>query len=127
MLQAKQAHWNVKGMAFRQLHELFDDVAAAVLGHVDGLAERAVQLGGTAEGTVTAVRKRSSLPDYPLAITDGKAHLEALRGSIAAFAKALRKNIDEAAAAGDADTADLFTEVSRAADEQLWLVEAHLQ
>src|SRR6266536_1002229 len=39
--QLKQAHWNVKGSDFIQLHELYDTVAADVLEHVDAIAERA--------------------------------------------------------------------------------------
>lgn len=125
--QAKQAHWNVKGPDFFFLHELFDQIAEGVAAYVDEMAERIAQLGGIAEGTVAAVEMRSSLAKYPLAIVEGKQHLEALRGALATFARNVRKSIDEAGESRDADTADLFTEVSRGADKYLWLVEAHLQ
>src|SRR5262249_37953720 len=78
---AKQAHWNVKGPTFIALHELFDDVYEHAGEHVDLIAERIVQLGGTAEGTVRAVAKRSRLPDYPLALIAGKDHVESLSHS----------------------------------------------
>ncbi len=126
-LQAKQAHWNVKGPAFYALHKLFDEIADGVREHEDDLAERIAQLGGVAEGTVGAIKKRSTLVEYPLAIADGREHLEALRGALTTFASKTRKGIDEAAETPDADTADLLTEVSRAVDKYLWLVEAHLQ
>jgi starvation-inducible DNA-binding protein len=126
-LQAKQAHWNVKGPNFIALHELFDKVAAELGGHVDDMAERITALGGIAEGTVQAVAGRSRLEPYPLALSEGRAHLEALAGALARFGKSVRKGIDEAGKAGDADTSDLFTGVSRAVDKNLWLVEAHLQ
>jgi starvation-inducible DNA-binding protein len=126
-LQAKQAHWNVKGPSFIALHQLFDKVAAETTGHVDELAERITALGGIAEGTVQAVAGRSRLDPYPLEIADGRAHLDALAAALAKFGKAVRKSIDDAAKAGDADTSDLFTGISRAADKSLWLVEAHLQ
>ena len=126
-LQAKQAHWNVKGPSFIALHELFDQVAAGVAGHVDQMAERITALGGIAEGTVQAVAGRSKLDAYPLEIADGRAHLDALAASLARFGKATRKAIDETGKAGDADTSDLFTGVSRSADKNLWLLEAHLQ
>jgi starvation-inducible DNA-binding protein len=125
-LQAKQAHWNVKGPNFIALHELFDKIAGEVDGHVDDLAERITALGGTAEGTLQAVVGRSRLEPYPLALT-GRAHLEALAAALARFGKAVRKAIDESGKAGDADTSDLFTGISRDADKSLWLVEAHLQ
>jgi starvation-inducible DNA-binding protein len=126
-LQAKQAHWNVKGPSFIALHELFDKVASDVAGHADEMAERITALGGIAEGTLQAIAGRSRLDPYPLEIADGRAHLDALAAALARFGKAARKAIGEAAKAGDADTSDLFTGISREADKNLWLVEAHLQ
>jgi starvation-inducible DNA-binding protein len=125
--QAKQAHWNVKGTDFFQLHELFDKVAEAVEEGVDELAERAVELGGVADGTVQTVVARTTLPAYPVGIKTGKDHVTRLARSLAAYGKNLRAAIATAADAGDADTSDLFTELSRTADKQLWFVEAHLQ
>jgi starvation-inducible DNA-binding protein len=126
-MQAKQAHWNVKGPQFIALHELFDKLAAEIDGHVDEMAERITALGGIAEGTVQAVAGRSKLDAYPLDIAEGRAHLDALAAGYARFAKSVRKAIDETDKAGDADTSDLFTGISRSADKGLWLLEAHLQ
>lgn len=125
-MQAKQAHWNVKGPQFAQLHALFDQVYDHAGAHADEFAERIVQLGGQAAGTVQSVAKETSLPVYPLDATSGPAHLRALATSMAAFGASVRAAIDEAAKLGDADTADLFTEVSRGSDKDLWMVEAHL-
>jgi starvation-inducible DNA-binding protein len=125
--QIKQAHWNVKGPNFIALHKLFDEVNDAVEEYVDEIAERAVQLGGVAEGTARMVAKRSSLPEYPAKTVDGRSHVEALSSALAAFGKAARNAISEANDLGDLDTADLFTEVSRGIDKWLWFVEAHLQ
>ncbi|HEX8250219.1 MAG TPA: DNA starvation/stationary phase protection protein Dps [Pyrinomonadaceae bacterium] len=125
--QAKQAHWNVKGIHFFQLHELFDQVATAVEAHMDLIAERATALGGTAFGTVRVAAQNSSLSEYPLEITDGTAHVDALSTALADFGNIVRRNIDETNDLGDADTADLFTEVSREIDKLLWFVEAHIQ
>jgi starvation-inducible DNA-binding protein len=125
--QTKQAHWNVKGPHFIGLHELFDKVNEAVAEYVDEIAERAVQLGGVAEGTARMVAKRSTLPEYPANAIDGRSHVDALSSALAAFGKGARKAIDDANEFGDLDTADLFTEVSRGIDKWLWFVEAHLQ
>jgi starvation-inducible DNA-binding protein len=125
--QVKQAHWNVKGPNFIALHELFDKINDEVEEYVDEIAERAVQLGGVAEGTARMVAKRSSLPEYPANTVDGRSHVEALSSVLAAFGKAARQAIDQADDIGDLDTADLFTEVSRGIDKWLWFVEAHLQ
>jgi len=125
--QTKHAHWNVKGPNFIALHELFDKINEEVEDYVDDIAERAVQLGGVAEGTARAVAKRSSLAEYPASAVDGRSHVEALSSALAAFGKAARKAIDEANNLSDLDTADLFTEISRGIDKWLWFVEAHLQ
>src|SRR6516162_5637827 len=125
--QTKQAHWNVKGPNFIALHELFDKVNEDVEDYVDDIAERAVQLGGAAEGTARMAAKRSSLSEYPAKAVDGYSHVEALSSVLAAFGKAARKAIDAANELGDLDTADLFTEISRGTDKWLWFVEAHLQ
>ena len=125
--QAKQAHWNVKGMSFIALHELFDQVATNVEGYVDMIAERVTTLGGTAMGTVRVAAEKSTLAQYPLEITDGADHVDALSTALADFGKKVRANIDEADELGDMNTADLFTEISRGIDKDLWFVEAHIQ
>ena len=125
--QTKQAHWNVKGPSFIALHELFDKVNEEVEDYVDDIAERAVQLGGVAEGTARMVAKRSSLAEYPAQAADGRGHVEALSSALAAFGATARKAIDLTNELGDLDTADLFTEVSRGIDKWLWFVEAHAQ
>jgi starvation-inducible DNA-binding protein len=125
--QAKHAHWNVKGPNFIALHELFDKIAESVEEHIDELAERITALGGTAYGTIAAVARSSSLAPYPENIVDGLQHVDALAAALAQFGKKIRKGIDEAGKQGDADTADLYTGISRAADKNLWFLEAHLQ
>jgi len=125
-LQTKQAHWNVRGENFIALHELFDALYKEVTDHVDSIAERITALGGTALGTVQAVAKASQLPAYPTNISDGRQHVDKLSSAFAAFGKATRAAIDEADEAGDKNTADLFTGISRAIDKNLWFLEAHL-
>ena len=125
--QAKQAHWNVKGHHFIVLHELFDQVATAVEADVDLIAERVTALGGTAMGTARVVAQKSTLSEYPHEIFEGTAHVDALSTAMADFNKKIRANIDDADKSGDANTADLFTEISREMDKLLWFVEAHIQ
>jgi len=124
--QTKQAHWNVKGPHFIALHELFDKVNDDVEGYVDLLAERAVQLGGTALGTVRSVAQRSTLAEYPLKIASGRQHVDALSSALAAFGKVVRAAIADSDRAVDDDTNDIFVEISRGVDKWLWMVEAHL-
>ncbi len=125
--QCKQAHWNVKGPNFIALHKLFDEINEAVEEYVDLIAERIVQLGGIAEGTVRAVAARSALIDYPLALSTGAEHVAALSDSLSQFGRTARMGIEEMNDLEDADSADILTEVSRGVDQWLWFVEAHQQ
>jgi starvation-inducible DNA-binding protein len=125
--QTKQAHWNVKGAQFISLHELFDKLAAELVVHTDVIAERATALGGRAQGTVRQAAANSQLPECDLDVTDSLPTVEALADRYAALATSMRKAIESADGQGDAATADLFTEVSRALDKALWFLEAHLQ
>jgi starvation-inducible DNA-binding protein len=122
---AKEAHWNVRGPAFIAIHELFDKVEATAQAAVDDIAERAVQLGGRAHGTVRHVAQASKLPAYPDGLVDQADHARAIARSIAHVTKEIRAAIDTAAEAGDQATADVFTEHTRALDKILWMVEAH--
>ena len=125
--QIKQVHWNVKGMDFYQLHELFDELAEQVEGYTDLIAERATTLGGTALGTVRMSASGSRLPECPEELGGSKGAVEVVVDRYANVAASMRKAIDASANAGDADTSDLFTEVSRGIDKGLWFLESHLQ
>jgi starvation-inducible DNA-binding protein len=126
-MQSKQAHWNVKGPHFYALHKLFDEIVEALEDYEDDVAERSVQLGGIAKGTVQAVAEHTSLKPYSLNLSAGEDHLKALGSAIAHVGARVRSAIDQSEEYGDKDTADLFTEISRGLDKWLWFVEAHLQ
>ena len=126
MHQSKEAHWNVKGPSFIALHELFDEIVDSAEEYMDLIAERVVQLGGTAEGTIQVAVQRSTLSPYPVALSAQRDHLEALSSALVAYGRSARRAIDESDELGDKDTADIFTEISRGIDKHLWFVEAHL-
>lgn len=125
-LATKQAHWNVKGATFRELHMLFDELHTGMDAHVDEIAERVTSLAGTAKGTLQAASSTTALPAFPIDAKDGQALCAALADRYAAFGKGVRAAIDETAALGDAVTADLFTGVAKAIDKDLWFIESHL-
>src|SRR5881396_919151 len=125
--QCKQAHWNVKGPSFIGLHKLFDDINESVEGYVDLIAERIVQLGGIAEGTIGVVEARSTIVDYPLTLSTGAEHVAALSDALSGFARTARVGIEEMQELKDADSADMLTDISRGVDQWLWFVEAHQQ
>jgi starvation-inducible DNA-binding protein len=124
--QAKQAHWNVKGSDFLQLHELFDTLSGELEEYVDLVAERVTALGGAPLGTARVAAADSILPEYPFDAVDGPEHVAALADRYAIYAKHVRSAIDQTADLGDVDTSDLYTEISRTIDKRLWFLEAHL-
>lgn len=125
--QTKQAHWNIRGHHFYQLHLLFDELAAHVIEWIDEIAERATALGGYATGTVRMSASNSQLDEYPTDATTGEEHVRALVERWSTYGKGVREAIDFSEQCEDADTADLFTEISRAVDKDLWFIEAHQQ
>lgn len=125
--QIKQAHWNVKGADFWQLHKLFDETAERAAEWVDETAERITALGGYANGTVRMSAATSTLAEFPTDITDSLEYVRAVADRLATYTNATRKAIATADGLDDADTADLFTEISRCADKYLYFLEAHLQ
>jgi starvation-inducible DNA-binding protein len=122
----RQAHWNVKGPNFIGLHEMLEEFYGALQETADEMAERIVQLGGTAKGTTQALASGTRLPAYPTDLQAGLDHCAALADRYAQVAKALRDGIGQTDEAGDADTADLLTAASRDIDKKLWMLEAHL-
>jgi starvation-inducible DNA-binding protein len=124
--QTKQAHWNVRGPEFYQLHKLFDDLYAPLGEHIDAVAERAVTLGGFAMGTVRCAAANSALEEFPLE-PGALEYVKALAKRYAQAANSVREAIDGTADLGDADTADLFTQISRDLDKSVWFLEAHFR
>lgn len=125
--QSKQAHWNVKGMHFEALHALFDKMAIAIFPFGDEIAERTTALGGTALGTVRMAASASELPEFPADLFNGTEVIKVVVDRWGQYASSVRAAIDTADSAGDMDTADMFTGISREVDKLLWFAEAHLQ
>jgi starvation-inducible DNA-binding protein len=125
--QVKWAHWNVKGMHFIQVHELFDSIAGHLEEQTDTLAERVTTLGGVANGTAREAAAKSGLKEADLEASDAESMLKFLVHNVAHHANALRTAVQESDDLGDAITADVFTQLTRELDKDLWFLEAHLQ
>jgi starvation-inducible DNA-binding protein len=100
-------------------------VSEDVEGYTDLIAERIVQLGGIAVGTLQPGEGKSTLPAYSLTTTGGKEHVAALSYALAFFGESIRKAVGQADVFMDAVTADILTEVLRGAEKDLWLVESN--
>ena len=126
-LQSRQAYWNVKGPHFMALRELFDKVTGGVEEYANLIAERIVQLGGKAEGTVQAVAGRSSLDRYWLSTAEGNGHIDALSTTLTDFGRHAHYASAQASELNDADSAAILTEIGRGIDKWLWLVSTNQQ
>jgi starvation-inducible DNA-binding protein len=124
--QVKQASWNVKGKEGSQLQALFATIATDLDAYGDLMAERLVVLGGVALGTARTAASQSTLPEYPGDIAAGNAHALALAERFAHYTTAMRSAITHAADVGDADTAAVYTDISRGVDQRLQFMEAYL-
>ena len=125
--QTKQAHWNVKGPQFYHLHELYDELAAGLLPHIDTVAERATALGGAATGTVRMAAGETRLKEFSRGPVGSMESVRMLIERYAAAAKSTREAMEKAEEAKDQDTLDVFVEVSRDLDKYLWFLESHIQ
>ena len=124
--QTKQAHWNVRGPEFYQLHKLFDDLAEPLAGHIDTIAERAVTLGGFALGTVRCAANSSELDEFPLE-PGAMEYARELARRFASCANSARAAIEASQDLDDADTADVMTDLSRDLDKAVYFLEAHFR
>jgi starvation-inducible DNA-binding protein len=123
----KQAHWTIRGPNFISIHELLDELRSRLDDHVDTLAERIVALRGVPTGALQEVVEATVLPPYGIARTSVQEHLGALADRLSSIVSQARARIDETADAGDQVSADVFTEVTRGLDKDLWFLEAHLE
>jgi len=125
--QTKHAHWNVKGSHFWGLHKLFDELAEGVEELVDTVAERLTALGGVAKGTTRMAASKTRLDEFPEGVHAGMEVVRVVADRFGTAGKDARQGIAQADEHGDADTADLLTEVSRFLDQSLYFLESHLQ
>ncbi len=124
--QVKQAHWNVKGINFYALHQMFDQFAREILDYIDMTAERITALGGVAQGGLTIVSNNSRLKPGTTTFQKGESTLKELSSRYQQLSSSTRESINKSEDLGDSATADLFTEVVRGLDKTLWMLESHL-
>ena len=122
---AKQAHWNVRAPNFQELHALFSDVANMLSEHADSIAERAVQLGGMADGTTSQIGEATTLDEYPKALVAGTDHIAALLTRLTEYNAGLHETMGLADDKGDVNTVTLLSDISLATEKISWMLSAH--
>jgi len=125
--QVKVAHWNVKGPHFAALHPLFETFATSLANFNDAVAERAVTLGGLAQGTARHVAKASRLQEYPQETTRDLEHVALLAERLEAYVTGLRESRALAEKEADTDTVDLLTQIVSEFEKNAWFLRASLE
>lgn len=125
--QIKVAHWNIKGPHFAALHPLFETFAVSLANHNDAVAERAVTLGGMAQGTARHVAKTSRLAEYPQKTTRDMDHVALLADRIESYLDGLRQSRDLGEREDDVDSVDLLTGIITEFEKHAWFLRASLE
>jgi starvation-inducible DNA-binding protein len=120
----KQAHWNLQGPGFAQLHELFDRFADQTREYADLVAERAVTLYGTAHGTIEGAVKETTVSAFPLEEHREDALLRALVERADTAIAEIRRGMD--GSGEDLATQDVYIEIARGLEKQEWMLRSHL-
>lgn len=124
-LVAKQAHWNVVGKFFRDVHLQLDELVTAARGFADDVAERAVTIGVSPDGRASTVAKGSGLPDLPSGWRTDSQVIEAVVDSLGEVIARLRKRIDETDKT-DLVSQDLLIAIASDLEKSHWMWQAQL-
>jgi starvation-inducible DNA-binding protein len=124
-MKAQNYHWNVTGMAFGSLHDLFQKIYEDHFEGQDDLAERIKALGGHAEGRHSEYLKRSAVAECDGRKAD-KEMIAALKADQETVSATLRALAEFAEKQGDIVTNDLAIERAQEHDKFAWMLGAHL-
>jgi len=123
---AQNFHWNVTGMAFGPLHDLFQKIYEDHFEAQDDLAERIRALGQHADGQLGNMLKRSKVGEHDGTQSD-KEMIRVLADAQDQLAATLAGMGELAAGHGDTLTEDLAIERGRAHEKFAWMLRAHLE
>ena len=122
---AQNFHWNVTGMAFGPLHELFQTIYEDHFVAQDDLAERVKALDAHAEGTLAGMIKRSKVSEHDGHATD-KEMIKSMQIAQETLAGTLGEAGAIAAENGDTLTEDLCIARGQVHEKFAWLLRSHL-
>lgn len=122
---AQNFHWNVTGMAFGPLHDLFQKIYEDHFIAQDDLAERIKALQGHAEGTLAGMLERSKVQEHNGAAKDQEM-IKAMMIAQETLAATLAGCGEIAAEHGDTLTEDLCIARGQEHEKFAWFLRAHL-
>ncbi len=122
-LQGKQAHWNVVGKNFRDLHLQLDEVVDAAREFSDAVAERMRALYVTPDGRAATIAATSSLPGFPADEVDTGETVDLITAALYATAGTARR-IHDGVDAEDPTTADILHAILERVEQLAWMIDA---
>jgi starvation-inducible DNA-binding protein len=123
-LQGKQAHWNVSGPLFREVHLQLDEVVDLARGHADTVAERAAALGFSPDGRAGTIAQDRALPDVgPGRLSDQKV-IDEFTDVLEQASARMRERVDETDRT-DLVTQDLLIAITADLEKQAWFFRSH--
>jgi starvation-inducible DNA-binding protein len=122
-LVAKQAHWNLVGRQFHDVHLHLDELVDTSRKYSDEVAERAAAIGVPPDGRAATVAADSAVPALDAGWVKDSDVIRHAFEALDAAVKGLRPRIDEVEKA-DLVTQDLFIEITAALEEQRWMWQA---
>ncbi|MGW1678570.1 Dps family protein [Saccharopolyspora sp. NPDC002376] len=124
-LVAKQAHWNVVGRFFRNVHLQLDELVDTARGFADDVAERAAAIGVAPDGRAATVAAGSGLPKFEPDWRSDKSVIESIIDTLGELVRRLRVRIDESDKT-DLVTQDLFIAVAADLEKSHWMWQAQI-
>ena len=122
---AQNFHWNVTGMAFGPLHDLFQKIYEDHFKAQDDLAERIKAIGGHAEGSLAGMVKRSKVSEHN-GIASDTDMIKILANAQEIIAQTLIGVSDIASKEADKLTEDLCVNRAREHQKFAWMLKSHL-
>ncbi|QIZ35506.1 MULTISPECIES: Dps family protein [Saccharopolyspora] len=124
-LVAKQAHWNVVGRLFHDVHLHLDELVTTARGFADDVAERAAAIGISPDGRASTVADGSGVPKFDSNWRSDREVVEAITKTLAELNRRLRERIDETDKT-DLVTQDLLIGIARELEKSHWMWQAQL-
>jgi starvation-inducible DNA-binding protein len=122
-MRAKQAHWNVVGRDFRQVHLHLDELTDEVRNASDLVAERAVAIGYWVDGRPATVAKSTPLSEFPAGQHTDDEVVDLITGALAEVCGNVRRRVEHTEEL-DPVSQDVLIEVSRGLEKQHWMFTA---
>ncbi len=127
-MRMRNYHWNLVGMAFGPLHELFQEQYEALANEIDDVAERIRMLGPAVPGTLTEMLQLATLTEQPGELPDDRGMVAHLVAGHEAIIRNLRQDVRAADEQyDDMGTSDFLTGLMERHEKQAWLLRAHIE